>query len=247
MQLEVYQTDAEAYEAAAVLVAERLGVAARTGRAAVALPGGRGGRAFMLALAARGEVQWPRVDVFFTDECWLADGDVRRTAQVARESLLAPRGVPAGRVHAIEVDGHEPAAAAAAYRALLAREAPIDVAVVELGAAGEVAAVTPGGTAARSAETVVAVAPDEITPEPHVARVTLTAAGLRAARHVVVLATGGARAPALAAALREPIDPVRHPAQALLPSATTTWIVDRAAAEPLLRDARPAGPERSAD
>src|SRR5262245_1107771 len=199
MQLEVYQTDAEAYEAAAALVGERLAAAARAGRAAVALPGGRGGRAFMLALATRGEVPWARVHVFFIDECWLPDGDARRTVHIARESLLAPRGVPAECVHAIAVDGHGPAVAAAAYGELLAREA-LDVAVVELGVAGEIAAVAPGSAAARSSEAVVAVEPDAAA-EPHVPRVTLTVGGLRAARHVVVIATGAARAAALAAAL----------------------------------------------
>src|SRR5262245_592246 len=56
MQLEVYQTDAEAYEAAAALAAGRLVAAAATGPASIALPGGRGGRALMLALAGRDPV-----------------------------------------------------------------------------------------------------------------------------------------------------------------------------------------------
>jgi 6-phosphogluconolactonase len=242
MQLEVYQTDAEVYEAAAAHVAERLAVAARRGNAAVVLPGGRGGRPFMLALAARGEVPWARVDVFFTDECWLPDADPRRTWHVARESLLAPRAVPADRVHPIVVGAHDAASAAATYRALLAGQPALDVVVLELGAAGEIAAVAPGSAAARSTETVVAVDPADVVVEPRVPRVTLTTAGLRAARHVVLTATGATRAAALAAALREPIDVVRRPAQAVLPSPTAAWFVDRAAAEPLLRDARPAPP-----
>jgi 6-phosphogluconolactonase/glucosamine-6-phosphate isomerase/deaminase len=69
--------------------------------------------------------------------------------------------------------------------------------------------------------------------------VTLTAVALRAARRVIVSATGGERAAAVMAALREPVDAVRRPAQSVLPSATTSWFVDRAAVEPLLRDARP--------
>ena len=240
----MYQTDAEAYEAAAALVAERLVAAARGGHAAVALPGGRGGRAFMLALAARGEVPWARVDIFFTDECCLPDADGRRTLRVARESLLAPRGVPGDRVHAIVVDGRDAASAAASYRDLLALEPALDVVVLELGAEGEVAAVAPSTAAARSTETVVAVDPADVVSEPRVPRVTLTTAALRAARHVVVTATGATRAAALAAALREPVDPVRRPAQAVLPSPAATWFADRAAAEPLLRDARPVAPER---
>jgi 6-phosphogluconolactonase len=239
MQLEVYQTDAEAYEAAAGLVAERLVAAAgEGGRATVALTGGRGGRAVMVALAARGEVPWPRVEVYFTDEWWLPDGDPRRTLHVARESLLSLRGVASDQVHPIAVGASEPESAAAAYRALLARQPRLDVVAAELGAAGELAAVAPGSEATRSVETVVAVGP-EAHSEPRLARVALTLAAFRAARHVVLTATGSTRAAALASALREPIDPVRRPAQAVLPSPTATWFVDRAAAEPLLRDARP--------
>ena len=243
MQLEVYQTDAEAYEAAAALAAEWLVEAARQGRAALGLPGGRGGRALMLALAGRGEIPWSRVDVFFTDECCLPEGDARRTVSVARESLLGPRGVPADRVHAI--GGEDAASGAAAYGALLERALGVppvlDVVLLALGDAGEVAAVMPGSAAAGSRESVAAVDAAEVPTEPRVARVTLTTATLRAARHVIVTATGATRAGALAAAFREPVDPLRRPVQAVLPSATASWFVDRAAAEALLRDARMAG------
>jgi 6-phosphogluconolactonase len=166
---------------------------------------------------------------------------------VARESLLAPRGVPGDHVYPIVVDGHDTASAAAAYRELLARQPALDVVVLELGPAGEIAAVAPGSPAARSRETVVAVDPADVVAEPRVPRVTLTTAGLHAARHVVLTATGATRAPALAAALREPIDVVRRPAQAVMPSPTATWFVDRAAAEPLLRDARPVTREQAGD
>jgi len=244
MQLEVYQTDAEVYEAAAALAAERLTAAAAAGRATVALPGGRGGRALMLALAARSDVPWQRLQVFFTDECCVADGDARRTLHVARESLLGPRGVPAGRVHAIPVDGGDPARAAAAYAEVLARELGVppvlDLVLLDLGAGGEIAALMPGSDAARSESTVAAVEASRVTADPRVARVTLGAGTLRGARHVIVTAAGSERAGALTAALREPADPFRRPAQAVLPSATVSWLVDRAAAERLLRDAHPA-------
>src|SRR5262249_1240918 len=149
MQLEVYQTDAEAYEAAAAGAAARLVARGRSGRTAGALPGGRGGRALMVALAGRAEIPWNQVDVYFTDECCLPAGDARRTLAVARESLLAPRGVPADRVHAIPVDEGDPASAAAAYGELLSRALGtppvLDLVVVDLGDHGEVAAVAPDG------------------------------------------------------------------------------------------------------
>jgi 6-phosphogluconolactonase/glucosamine-6-phosphate isomerase/deaminase len=151
--------------------------------------------------------------------------------------------VPAERVHAIDLAG-APAIAAASYGDLLARELgtppALDAIVLDLGAGGELAAVTPGSAAAQASATVMVVEPGEAAGEPRVARVTMTAAAWRAARLVVVTATGPTRAAALAAALRDPVDPVRRPAQAVLPSATATWFVDRAAADLLLRDAQPA-------
>src|SRR5262249_10927990 len=161
-------------------------------------------------------------------------GDARRTLAVARESLLAPRGVPADRVHAIPVDEGDPASAAAAYGELLSRALGtppvLDLVVVDLGDHGEVAAVAPDGAAARSAAPVAVVDAVEVRTEPRVPRVTVTPVVLRAARTVIVTATGAARAPALAAALREPADAVRRPAQAVLPSETVSWLVDRSAA-----------------
>src|SRR4029077_6116097 len=103
-----------------------------------------------------------------------------------------------------------------------------------------VAAVTPGSAAAGSVEPVALVAATEVTAEPRVARITLTPMPLRSARHVIVTATGATRAAAVASALRDPTDVMRRPAQAILPSDTVSWFVDRAAAETLLRDAQPA-------
>jgi 6-phosphogluconolactonase len=243
MQLEVYQTDAEAYEAAAALAASRLVAAAAAGRASIALPGGRGGRALMLALAGRGEISWDRIDVYFTDECCLPEDDARRTLAVARQSLLSPRGIAADRVHPMVADGRDATTSATAYGALLrgALGVPpvLDLVALDLGADGGVAAVAPGSAAARSTEPVAAVDAAELGAEPRVARVTLTLVTLRAARHAIVTATGAGRAAAVAAALREPADVERRPAQALLPSESVSWFVDRAAADLLLRDARP--------
>jgi 6-phosphogluconolactonase/glucosamine-6-phosphate isomerase/deaminase len=167
-----------------------------------------------------------------------------RTLHVASESLLSPRGVAAERVHAIDVAGGAPEAVAAAYEAELVRVlgAPpvLDVVLLELGGAGEVAAIVPESDAAVTARAVAVTPGSAIRAEPQADRITLTAVAVAAARHVVVTVTGAGRGAVLAAALREPPDPRRRPAQAVLPSERATWFVDRAAAEPLLRDARPA-------
>ncbi len=237
MQLEVYQTDAEAYEAAAEIAARHLVAAAASGAATLALSGGRGARALQLALAARGEIAWARITCVFTDErCTTAD-DAHGNLKVARDSLFAPRGISADRIRAVPVDAGDPTAVAAAYATTLASYgAPpaLDVVLLDLADDGSIAALAPGSTALHADAPVAAVA-DAVPP-----RVTITPVVLRAARHVVLTATGDERAAAVAAALREPVDIDRRPVQLVLPSPTVTWVVDRAAAAALLRDARPA-------
>ncbi len=244
MQLEVYQTDGEVYEAAAACVAAALVSAAAAGRASLAVPGGRAGRAMLVALAARADVPWDRVEVFFTDEICPPAAESHRSLHVAQETLLSPRGIPAGRVHAIDVDGGSPAAAAAAYEVELVRllGAPpvLDVVLVELGGAGEVAGIVPESEAATAAGAATVTPAALAGGEPRADRVTLTAGVLAAARQVVMTVTGAGKGALLAATLREPQDPRRRPAQAILPSPRVAWFVDRAAAEPLLQGARPA-------
>lgn len=237
MQLEVYQTDAEAYEAAAELAAGHLVAAAKAGTATLALPGGRGARAVQLALAGRGEIAWARIACVFTDERCVPADHADSNLKVARDSLLVPRAVPAERVHPVPVDAADPAAA---YAATLDRLGPLDVVLLDLGDDGTIAALMPGSGALDATTSATAVPAREVTADPRVERVTVTPRVLAAARHVVVTCVGSERASAVAAALRDPVDPKRRPVQLVLPSPSTTWVVDRAAAGQLLRDARPA-------
>ncbi len=237
MQLEVYQTDAEAFEAAAALAAEHLKGAGAGARRAIALPGGRDGRGFLLALATRTEVRWQDVDCFLTDEVCLAPDDSRSHGRIARDSLFMPRGVPAASIHLPSLDAGAPDAIAAAYAAAVGARPAFDVVVLAMGDDARIAGLLPGARALEAAMAVATVGGDELAAEPRVARITLTPSVLRAARHVIVTAVGNERTAALASVLREPVDVARRPAQLVLPSPTVTWVVDRAAAEALLRDA----------
>jgi 6-phosphogluconolactonase len=87
---------------------------------------------------------------------------------------------------------------------------------------------------------VAPVAAEEVSTPPRIARVTVTPPVLAAARAVILTVTGDDKAEAVAAALRDPVDPARTPAQLVRPSEHVSWIVDRAAAGRLLRDAQPA-------
>jgi 6-phosphogluconolactonase len=241
MRLEVYQTDAEAFEATATLVAQHVRRAAAP--AAIALSGGRDGRGVMLALAASPEVPWERVEWLWGDERCVPPGDPASNVRVARDSLLGPRSIAPDRVHAPPLELGDPAQIAAAYAGTLVRllgPAPaLDVVLLGVGRDGHIASLMPGSAALRATGIVVAVPEAEVSEEPRVARLTITPSVIAAARHVVVTVTGGEKAPAVAAAMRDPLDPGRIPAQLVRPSERVTWIVDRAAAAELLRDARP--------
>ncbi len=239
MTLEVYPSDAEAFEAAAALAAEHL---RSTGaRAAVALAGGRSGRGVMTALAARGDLPWERVEWFWGDERCVPADDRRSNVRLARDSLFVPRGVPAGRIHPPPVALGDPLRIAAAYAETLAAEAPVfDLVLLGLGAGGSVASLVPGAAALRASARVAAVAAEEVAEEPRVARITVTPPVLAAARHVIVTAVGGEKAAAVAAAVDDGADPAGVPAALVRPSERITWFIDRAAASVLLRAARPA-------
>jgi 6-phosphogluconolactonase len=105
-----------------------------------------------------------------------------------------------------------------------------DVVVLGVGPDGALGSLTDDATADDGAW--VATVPGD--PD----RVTITFALIDRARHVVVTAIGPDTAEAVAAALRDG----RGPAARALPSARVTWVVDRAAAERLLADAKPVEP-----
>jgi 6-phosphogluconolactonase len=239
--INVYQSDAEAFAAAAELAAQHLGPAPG---AAVALPGGRDGRGVMLALGTHRDLPWATLRWFWTDERCVSAHDPQSNVRVARDSLLDGRDLPRERIHVPPLAAGDAETMAARYAEVLVHELRVeqgpvfDLVLLCLGTRGEVAALMPGCQALAARTPVAAVAPAEVTVEPHVARITVTPPVLAAARHVLVVAVGSEVAAALAATMRDPFAPERCPAQLVRPSATVTWVVDRAAAACLLEDAR---------
>src|SRR5689334_15307758 len=90
---------------AAEKIAEELRAAAEDrGRACVALAGGTTPRAVHEALAARNDVPWPLVHVFFGDERCVPPDHPDSNYRMAKESLLDRVSIPAEQIHRPEAE-----------------------------------------------------------------------------------------------------------------------------------------------
>jgi 6-phosphogluconolactonase len=228
------------------LVARLAAAQAVHGTASVVLTGGGIGTAVLAAVAGlaadplRERVDWTAVDVWWGDERFVPADDDERNEKAARRALLDVVGVPPERVHAMPPsDGGfaEPEDAADWYAAQLADAAPadrnlprFDVLLLGMGPEGHVASIFPGTPAARDERTVFAV---RDCPKPPPTRVSLGFTAINAAEEVWLLVSGEGKAPAVAAALTEEVDPAGLPAAGVQGRRATRWLLDRAAAEKL--------------
>ncbi len=217
-------------QAAAALLAELIGNAqAARDVAHVALAGGNTPRRTYELLGPLlddpASVEW-----WFGDERCVPPDDPDSNYQLITKTLLRTPTIPPHRVHRIRGE-LPPEEAAELYEAELRGAAPVhndfpklDVAFLGLGEDGHTASLFPGDPALeiddRLAVPVVAV-----KPPPN--RITLTLPVLRAARSVVILATGEGKRDAVERVLAGP-----NPATpaSLLEADSLTLVLDRAAA-----------------
>lgn len=233
--------DLEALSRAAadeVVRAAREAQAAR-GRFTLVLAGGGTPRRLYELLSGerhRREVDWTRVELFFGDERVVPPTHPGSNYRTAAELLVRPLGLCERQVHRIEVEAGAEAAArgyeveiASAFSAPPGSLPPaFDLVLLGMGPDGHVASLFPRSGALD--ERTRWVVPTR-GPEPFVERVTVSPPVLEAARTVLVLVSGAAKAEALAAALEGPRDPGRLPAQLLAArSRPTVWLVDAPAA-----------------
>jgi len=218
-------------QAAAALLAGLVGEAQTArGVAHVALAGGNTPRrTYELLgpqLADPAGVEW-----WFGDERCVPADDPDSNYRLIAETLLRSSGIPDDRVHRIRGE-LPPAEAADHYAAELRGTAPLgddgvprlDVAFLGLGEDGHTASLFPGDPALEITERL-AVPVVAVKPPPN--RITLTLPVLRAARSVVILATGVGKRNAVERVLAGP-DPAT-PAS-LLVASSLTLVLDEAAA-----------------
>ncbi|MEE8392652.1 MAG: 6-phosphogluconolactonase [Anaerolineae bacterium] len=227
----IYAHAAELARAAAeyvVTVAEDA-VAAR-GQFTVALAGGSTPRA-TYALLANDEfvtrMNWQHTHVFWGDERCVPPDHPDSNYRMACEALLYHVSISTRNVHRIQGELN-PEQAASIYqdelRAVLGTDGRFDLILLGMGADGHTASLFPGTTALEERERAVVAVYVERTQSW---RVTLTLPVINAARHVLFLVSGKAKAAALAQVnAGEPL-----PASLVQPShGQLTWMVDRDAA-----------------
>jgi 6-phosphogluconolactonase len=213
--------------------AERLVAAAAAG-GHVALAGGSTPRA-AYERAAGAEVDWSRATLWFGDERCVAPDDPRSNYAMVREALLERLAGPAPRVRRVEGElGPDEAARRydAALRELLGEPPRLDLVLLGVGSDGHCASLFPGRPELEELERS-AVGVPQAGLEPWVPRVTLTLSALNAGREVVVLATGAAKADAVARAFGPSPDPALPVARVRPRPGSLTVLLDPPAAERL--------------
>jgi 6-phosphogluconolactonase len=246
------QANILASAAAARLITRLVDIQAAGSVPKLVLTGGGVGIAMLeqvRATVARDAVDWGEVEFYWGDERFLPPGDPERNETQARAALLDHLPVDPERVYPMGADtGIGPAGAedaAQAYADLLAGQArpedhgPVptfDITLLGMGGEGHTASVFPHSPAVYETErTVVAV---HGCPKPPPTRVSLTLPAIRRSTEVWILATGDAKAAAVALALGGAGE-VAIPVAGATGTRRTLWLLDRTAAAKLPRDLGP--------
>lgn len=228
-----------AAEGAAMIAEWSREAIAERGRFDVALAGGESPKPLYEALRTRQDIEWRRWEVFFGDERAVSSHDPRSNLLGAEESLLNRVGVRPERVHPMYSLGLDVEQAARDYERELATvlgSPPVfDLIILGVGRDGHTLSLPPGcGALFEKERTVMALVDPDM--DPAVDRVTFTPPVVAAARRVLVVAHGRAKAAALKGALDDRDDRARVPAQ-IIRDATgeVTVLVDEELARSLGR------------
>jgi 6-phosphogluconolactonase len=213
LEVTVFETAEEVAAAAAGEIAAAIGSgAART----VVLAGGSTPRRAYELLADIPGVAWGRVTILFGDERCVPANHADSNYRMAREALL-DRVAPA-TVHRMPAE-LGPDEGAELYSPVVASLAPLDFVLLGVGEDGHTASLFPGHPALNAKGWALGI---HDSPKPPPERVTLTLPVLRAARRVLIIATGAGKADAVAKAKRGEV-----PSGMI---AGARWLIDREAA-----------------
>ena len=181
-------------------------------------------------LSPASEVDWKRVVVWFGDERFVAPDSPERNAAQARAAFLDIVGAREVYEMASTADADDVDAGAAAYGASLREKGAgqFDVLMLGVGPDGHIASLFPGHAALQADKRMVVGVTD--SPKPPHARISLTFGALNRAESVWFLASGAAKAPAVAASLAAEGSVADTPARGVSGRDETVWFLDTEAA-----------------
>ena len=236
-RLTVADDEVELASRAAERIAQLIAAAASAhGSAIVSLTGGATPRRLYSALADprqpwRSRIPWPQVQLFWGDERHVPPDHSDSNYRMAKTTLLDHVPIPADHVHRMRGELPDAREAAADYERTL--NSAFDVMLLGVGEDAHIASIFPTSElldtrVERPTRRRVAAI---WVPHLDAWRITLTPDAILDSRAIVVLVAGANKADAVHAALHEPLDVQKSPAQ-LLRSAgdRVEWFVDRAAA-----------------
>ena len=244
MRVRVFASGEELARATATLLAVRAARAImERGQASLVIPGGTTPLPILAALAGPPLCEiapWQAMHFFLSDERCLPFEDPESNFGRARRALFDRVPIRPHHLHPIPVDLYEPEEAAARYAADLHTHfgglpPEFDFALLGVGADGHVASLFPGHPLLNQGGKPYAAA---VMPppqaQPQAARVTLTLPVLRAARHVVIAATGAGKADIVRQLIGPEAKPNgHHPANLVRAQEELFWFLDAAAARGL--------------
>jgi len=211
----------------------------RHGQFCVALSGGNTPRMMYQLLASaefRGQVDWAKVHVFWSDERTVPPDHPDSNYGMARRELLLRVPIPQANVHRMEAEKPNIGRAAHDYEEVLRQHLEVDdrgfprfhLILLGMGADGHTASLFPGTRVTLQTSRWVST---PMVVKLNARRMTLTLPVLDAALRVVFLVVGAEKAEALRAVLEGKADPP-YPAQQVQPrdNGLKLFLVDEAAA-----------------
>jgi 6-phosphogluconolactonase len=239
MQIAIYpDIDTISREAANYTMRVAREAIAKRGKFTFALSGGTTpGKMYSLLTSEpyRSQIDWSAVHFFWSDERCVPPDDPQSNFYLAQGTLLSKLQLRPDQIHRMPADRSDRAKASADYEAEIRKvvggEPPaFDLLQLGMGPEAHTASLFPHQPSLREERRLIM--PVSV-PKPPPDRLTFTPPLLRAARHILFLATGADKAEALHEVLEGADNPEEYPTQGIVRQAKgeVVWMVDTAIAQ----------------
>lgn len=218
--------DAPALQLAVVdrMVASLQQAVGERGGASVSLSGGSTPKRVYEMLASR-DLPWDKIDWFWGDERNVPHDHEDSNYLMVRKALLDPAGIPADRIHAVDVQPDDPAAAAQAYENTLRdffagqSQPAFDLVLLGMGDDAHTASLFPATKALTENDRWFV---ENWVPKFDAFRYTMTAPAINSGRQIWFLVSGSNKQTAMGQVHGNHHNPAEYPSQLITP---THWCV----------------------